>query len=379
MKLREIMTKEFLLDCIKKGMTQREIAEYVNRKYNKNITRSSVWYWLRRVGLTHGKMRYIYPELDIDNLLKNSGVVKETLEGIRIFKENIKNTLVEQDYVLHILISDTHAGFVWDRLGYNNYERVLTKRFDKLYNEIVKKIEKMGRPKKIVINLLGDLVDGDNVYPEQHEFVDTVVLHQVKFMIKTLQNFIINLTKYTDVIKVFAVAGNHGKIKTARITNWDNFIYLSLQTIFDILNEEYGINVDVVFSERLLMIYKEEYTGHVFHITHGHLLKKSLLSNIKNLMAELKIRKLTGDVDFDVFLIGHVHQVRFIALNNRQWFISNGTMYDSLHFTHEIGYPCTLSVAAFTSTKEKPVEEMFIINLEDKEYFEREPMVNFSG
>jgi len=375
-KLEEILTKEYLLDCLRRGLSQHDIAKEVFERHKKRISRSSVFYWLRKRGLVgDDRNKVIYPSFAYKEVFANSNILQDVVNEVKLLqKENLENVKIKNN-VLHVLISDTHAGFLYDRLGANNYKDVLTKRFDKLYNEIRKKIINYSiNPTKIVVNLLGDLVDGVNIYPAQKEYTNNIVLDQVEFMTQILTKFIISLYEYTEEIDVVCVMGNHGRLKDLERANWDTFIYYSLKNIFDLLYQRDEMKIMVYYNDQFFLIYNEYETGHRILLHHGHKIKKNALSHIRNFISEINLREEFNKDDFDIMLYGHVHQARYFSSMNKHY-ISNGTMYDTKHFTYDIAYPNTLTSVLFVSTKQNPVESIFLIPLEDKEFYQNDDML----
>lgn len=88
---------------------------------------------------------------------------------------------------------------------------------------------------EIVVLLLGDLVEGVDIYPNQSIGLEFCVFEQVKACVESLWAMLVLLgRKFPQCnIRVEGVPGNHGRTgKTAaRKSNWDNVILYILQTL----------------------------------------------------------------------------------------------------------------------------------------------------
>jgi len=373
--LEDILTKEYLLDCIRRGMTQQDVADEVGRLFNKRISRQSVFYWMRRHGLQWGRKVYEPVSLDVEAIVEATNLVDKVISQIGDFK-NLNNIIrQENNDVLFLAIGDVHAGAKYDRTGRINWKDVLSERFGIFRDEVEKKLRDINLiPSKIIICLLGDLVDGFEIYPNQAEMSDTIVSDQIDLLLKELIDTILYLSAFTKEVKIYAVQGNHGRIsKRSEINNWDSVVYVALERIIDYITksqkEDEIVNISITRVNKFLLQFQEGKWKYL--IGHGHrLLTKSSLGSVKYINNMVITRKSLG-FDHNVFIMGHVHQTRYWCNGDNSYYISNGTMYDSEHFSETLGLPSDLRFVAFTSNDRTPVDMLFFIPLVPESYYRK--------
>ena len=229
-KLETLVTKEYLLDCMSRGLTQEGVAKEVKKIWNVSISRSSVFYHQRKHGLQWGRRKYIPEELDVEAIVESTDIVEHTLKSLDLVKSYNLEHLDLSDEILHVLVSDVHVGAKYDRTGEIDWVTVVEERFTFLKQGIAERLKKYKmRPKKIILNLLGDLVDGFDIYPNQHERTHPLINDQLDIIINVLMDLILFLYTFTDEVEVQAVQGNHGRIsKRTETANWDSVVYLTL-------------------------------------------------------------------------------------------------------------------------------------------------------
>jgi len=108
------------------------------------------------------------------------------------------------------------------------------KRLDKLTKSIYEVVDIQrngGIPlKKLKIHCLGDIVQGEDVFPGQGFKLDTLLLDQVFTLSSEVVNRVfIPLAELYEDIEIFCIPGNHGKqgrpYQASRNTNWDYVAY----------------------------------------------------------------------------------------------------------------------------------------------------------
>jgi len=134
--------------------------------------------------------------------------------------------------------------------------------------------------KKAHIWLLGDLVDGEQIFSGHPYELDSSLVDQVVTNgSRILRNFIFEMLEYFDELRVVGVVGNHGRIGKVGVfnpdTNADRMLYLVTREYFRAAGEdriEWVIprahrgdrgwyHVDIVGNYRGLLIHGDQYRG----------------------------------------------------------------------------------------------------------------------
>ena len=349
-----LLTKEYLMELVKEvGYNVSEIAKITG------VSWSSVNIRLRKYGLINKNIRRRNVH-DFDSYFISSHLSNE----IDLPKDFFQTDLTKyynydaSEREVFVLIGDTHIG-----KDYKNEEHLLKETvgvFRNLYLQTIDKLTKLvssedNKWKAINIVLLGDIVDGINIYPNQRVMSP---IKQVQIAKECLYNFIKSIKSQLDTeVNVYTVSGNHGRVSkyATKSDNWDTVTYMMLRELFDAEDE------NVVTDFR---IFKEDY-GYVettgtnrLLFTHGDVVN-SRNGKPYNIILD-KAQKVVHDMDldYDVFCLGHFHQ--FFQINRgRRSIIMNGTTNTSKEFAINIinsvsDYEQTL----FTMYKNK-VEDVF--------------------
>lgn len=189
------------------------------------------------------------------------------------------------------------------------------------------------RFENMVVNLLGDLIDGDAIYKTHAHHTDKVApagRQQVKALSYILLPVIADIQKETGLkITVNGVRGNHGRVTqfTHESNNFDLMFYDLLQAEFR--NTE---NVDINISEGFADIITVQ--GHGLLIYHGAGIR--CFQNIPwyGMTQRVMRWKQSMKQDFIAAVMGHFHTV-----GNMRWIgtdiFLNGTAVTDDDFTME--------------------------------------------
>jgi transposase-like protein len=211
-------------------------------------------------------------------------------------------------------ISDIHLGMINEvfdsRTGkkeitynMNIFEQELEVLQDSIF-EIHQILRNAYRLPNLVINLLGDIVTNDRIFPEQSFEIEKVVGLQVFDAVSYLTKFINNMLKVYENIKVVAVVGNHGRSNPTHYNepvenNFEFFIYKTLQKQFQ---DSKRVTIDVPETRRY--IYSIYNWKHM--IEHGDSIRGCTDTAIEKQIKELKLN--VGG--FDVMHFGHFHSLK---------------------------------------------------------------------
>lgn len=158
--------------------------------------------------------------------------------------------------------------------GLANYNKdVFRERISKLADKIYKviNIQRSGgiNVENLRINVLGDIVQGESVFPGQGFKLDALMLEQVFVLAdEIIQRLFIPLSRLFKNVDIFCIPGNHGKQgrrgDSSRNTNWDYIVYwLWKMRMAEFKNTEFFI------SNGPFMIY-ELFPNQVHALIHGN-------------------------------------------------------------------------------------------------------------
>ena len=123
------------------------------------------------------------------------------------------------------LVGDVHVGRKTESFDLN----VLNERFDiliynlKYFRRLVQRARMSTRDTALI--LLGDIVDGESIYPTQSFEQEMTISEQLDYA----QELIKRLVRETRVSRIYAVPGNHGRSRKDGTGNWDYMLYRLLQ------------------------------------------------------------------------------------------------------------------------------------------------------
>lgn len=168
---------------------------------------------------------------------------------------------------------------------------------------------------EIVVILLGDLVEGEDIFAHQQSVIEAPVISAWKQGTEAIWQLLLDLQERFNVpIRVECVPGNHGRMsKTANpVSNWDSAIALSLQMINKAAQQE-NIDIDVSL--------------HPFKVINVKgarlLLYHETPKQIGTAAPALKVAGWVISKDVDILVGGHYHYRSFESYMGRSK-ISNG-------------------------------------------------------
>jgi len=158
---------------------------------------------------------------------------------------------------------------------------VCERRMIKLAESSVKIARIQGRDhpvKKIHVQLLGDIIEGEGIFPHQAHEIDSGLYRQVGVNgPRILSEYIMALLTYFDTVHITAVIGNHGALKLGPAapdpeTNMDRLLYRIVQLMFrdeprvtwdipDGAGERNWYAVDRIFNYGFLLAHGDQIRG----------------------------------------------------------------------------------------------------------------------
>ena len=198
----------------------------------------------------------------------------------------------------------------------------------------------------------GDLVDGEDIFPQQNGGLEAPLIHQTKRAVSSLWEMYNLFAKLYDVpVVADFVPGNHGRAsKTAHASsNWDNAICQSLSFI-SASSDKYDIVVNPYYDSFNLVPVKDK----IIAMNHYGLL---------HLGTPAMQKKFAGWIlskDFDLLAHGHWHQWQIGTFANRVMF-SNGSVCGPDDLSEDIAREENPRQGAFIVTSGEPISSFFSI------------------
>jgi UDP-2,3-diacylglucosamine pyrophosphatase LpxH len=320
----------------------------------------------------------------LDHREKTNPSIKEsTIKQNKDAKETVKNWLdlllsVENDWALDfisyeqpvtsskntvsLVISDCHFGRYYndstDRFTYN--VDIAQERFKIMGNKFVAHIRDNDKDiDEVVIMLLGDIVDGHNIYKTQKEEQDKSPLLQIHYAVESIWGLIqyVYQTFPDKTLRIVAVLGNHGRIATQTITNWDNIAYQELELatkIFNKSNTTRPISFIVRFED--IDYITTQIKGHTFVLRHVAPVHADSPANRD---------KFKGWKDFhkaDALVFGHYHHAGYFTCNGFH-IIRNGSLIGGDPFAEQLGLYDEPTQVIITTNEDSAVASIHLVEI----------------
>lgn len=270
--------------------------------------------------------------------------VQSTLEGItlRPVKSLVRGVKVggRQEEVAVALLSDLQTGKITP--DYNT--EVCRERVMRYAEKIVSitNVQRADHPvRECVVPMLGDMVEGVDIFPGQQWLIDSTLYRQVFDSTPTIvADFLRYLLAHFDTVRVEAVQGNHGRIGRKGMfgpeDNADRMVYRVIQLLLrgedrltfnmaDPLGERAWYKIAEIGNYKALLIHGDQIRGAMGYPFYG--LGKKVHSWASG--------GLGSDSDFTDIMLAHYHQLAMIPLNHRfAW--ANGSTESTNTFASEM-------------------------------------------
>lgn len=355
-----------VLDEWNKGRHEEDqIKDYVEwiavTKFGVSIR--TIYNRLKEAGVSISSIKRRLNDLDVDKTIDVYDL--EKFQPIYYTLDIPVKKHIEETKVL--LISDIQAGAIRGINKIVNPYDYVNRYFEKLKEQIRKEFE-IRVPQHLIITLLGDLVDGENIFLNQEVIP---VQEQVVMVANVIYDLIQMISAYDVKIDVYSVRGNHGRISKyhKQSSNWDNIIYEMLYIRYDTHHRVSGNATNVT-------IYRSNSTDYVtfpvgkwtFMLHHGDfvrgLFNKSGELNTQPIENKMKQMKLSEHPHLDALLIGHWHKFHFGEIFKMQYVI-NGTSYESEFVRNVLNGRETLAFCYLTVGDEMPISDVKLLYLGD--------------
>jgi hypothetical protein len=240
--------------------------------------------------------------------------------------------IVREGMSLGALVSDVHMGRrLDDEAGNMIYNmNIARKRLIKYANEIVAAIKYNKAIKELVLCVIGDIADGLDIFPNQNEFLESAPFYQTKASVEVLWEMILIIKNYfPDLpIRIVTTRGNHGRIKSSQVTNWDAIVYQMLEILVDQSHKDIPSNIRVYNSFK--RPYQNiEIQGWKYHLRH-----------VAPVQADTNAKKgqfasWYGIHHWDAFCYAHFHHYGIMSWNGKP-ILRNGSVIGADDYSEEL-------------------------------------------
>jgi len=248
-----------------------------------------------------------------------------------------------QEQVGLLMFSDLHIGAAVDHeetggFGEYNYP-VFRRRLDALRDavrSITLRERHFGPVNKLVVASLGDVIEGDDIFPSQSQQIDMDLTEQFISAVNDIARFLVELLDTYETIFVPCVTGNHGRIgrkgQRKRHINWDYLVGHMLQAKLEAYSDR--ITIEVPKSPFTVV----DILGFKFLLRHGDGIKSWMGLPYYGISRSVgrwtAIQASTGD-RFDYMLMGHFHQVATLPFTASEVLV-NGSFPGTTEFSVEV-------------------------------------------
>lgn len=232
-------------------------------------------------------------------------VSKKSEEMLVVISDCQIGSKTDQDYVDGISRFDTGTFLV--RL----------ERFKNAVCKLVSERQSIANLDTMRILLLGDIIDGMDIFNSQAYELDISVIDQVTTAFQSISSVISYWSTKVPKITVHALPGNHGSL--GRDANpRDNWEFL----IYKLMESQLKGHSNISFEITRAPFLTTEFLGWQFLLTHGDEIKGRLPA-AGAMKAEGEWRGVLKGKDFDYFIFGHHHRHMQIE-TNRGELLCNG-------------------------------------------------------
>lgn len=259
-------------------------------------------------------------------------MIKECIEeSIPVFgqKKKFTHKVIQRDQqkTLCLILSDLHIGKKVDGFNLEIWVECLEALYQKVINEIKEK-----SIDDLVVFLIGDICDGDSIYPGHGNYVCLPVAQQGIQGAKYLSDFIDGISSLIPV-RVECVGGNHGRSgKKGEKTYWDNWDCILYEIMKVHLKNNSRVTIDISYDWKKF-VKVQDLSILAFH--GDDVAKSAPLSSLP--IALLKWADMwRKEASFDATVSGHFHlPMLSLDVNGREMFM-NGTFVPSDDYSEKV-------------------------------------------
>ena len=164
--------------------------------------------------------------------------IRETVPKVA----SISTTRASSGTSICLIMGDIHFGqkVIDPEIGVVSYDTIIAEqRIRETPQKVLAQIPPDDSIEEIVVFLLGDIVDGEGIFPHQEMTIEAHAAAQTLACTKSFWHMLTSLRDiYQKPVRVVTVRGNHGRTNASPEANWDNIVYQQLELLADISADE---------------------------------------------------------------------------------------------------------------------------------------------
>lgn len=252
-----------------------------------------------------------------------SDMMKELIEETKAGAPVVDSSpVVSESESLVIMISDTHIGkSVTDEDGNSVYNiRIALDRIKQIgagISRIISHTKRSTSIDEVVLCLIGDILDGSDIYKTQAHHQDAHLAIQLKAATQSLWELIVELAAVEGIkkVRVATCRGNHGRVSdfSHEDSNYDNLLYDNLKFAAALYGND-KISIETKYS-----------AYHVISVRgHNVLLRHEAPLTCDTSAARAKLGGWASMYNFEALLSGHYHHLQVSTFDGR-YIMRNGS------------------------------------------------------
>ena len=328
------------------------------------LSRATFYRSMKRLGLSVATLKQETKNLDVD---KTIDVFELDEFQPVIYNPVFKDSKNEGEFLYSkaenvtkiLCLGDFQLGTLKTANGRDDEPVLTVKRyFEKLKEQLTREFFTQ-KVNHLVIFLLGDLVDGENIYIGQEVIPVQTQAQEMADLIYDLIQWIASFDM--ESIDIYSVRGNHGRLMKYyhKDSNWDSVIAKMLEMRYDIHHQhEHMLQVQMHYSNEPFQEIKINEWNFLVH--HGDFTSGGF-----------DVGKITKKIDkythykyknIHAVVMGHWHQICMGETYEVQYVI-NGTTYESEFVQDVIGERESLGMLLLTVGKTKAIQSLTVLDL----------------
>ncbi len=220
----------------------------------------------------------------------------------------------KDEQIMVLELSDVQAGTLITREstgGLNEFNwEILCQYFDNLFigiQEVTSALQKSTTITTLHIHMLGDIVEGSQIFPGQEQHICKDLFHQAMGSVQLIEDFLVKCLSLYQKIHITAVCGNHGRVgkkgENPHWVNWDRIVY-------EFIKREMVKYPQITWKMDDSWWQIDEIFGYKFYLTHGDDIRGwagiPYYGVDRSAQRETELLRLSNEW-YDYFMIGHLH------------------------------------------------------------------------
>lgn len=300
-------------------MSAKEIGRILNKTYRSVTSQCEKYGLTKDMGLSIQLKKSQQKEFAIELGKQIVGNFKP----LKLFEKPIKTTKVKNLKEEHSILdlSDVHVGML-NEIYSSKLKKKITTYNEKLFIKELLSLKQSiftiydilansYKLNELTINIMGDIITNDRIFPEQPMEIEYVVGQQIWKAIPIFIEFFNSLLAKYKKINVVCVVGNHGRSNPHFYNepvenNFEYFIYRTWQEHF-----KKSKRVNVIVPNTRQYLYNIYDWRHL--VEHGDSFRGASATSLEKQIEQLYVN--TGG--FDVFHMGHVHKCKEVEITDK--------------------------------------------------------------